>query len=180
MFIQVSVSKDHAVCSCKKFVMCGIVCRHSLCGMKQIGVTRFPRSLLLNRWSKIADSGSSCDMISTDYLKMENVSLKLMNIWFDFRQVLNKAGLQMEALEFVHKTVKQLGNEVGGGCTDGGGFSKKDHLASLIGDQPQGEITVLVPNVSKNKGNYFKSTRLISERERKQLPKRESDSVKNV
>nr|XP_017227893.1 PREDICTED: protein FAR1-RELATED SEQUENCE 5-like [Daucus carota subsp. sativus] len=177
---KVSVSKDHVVCSCKKFVMCGIVCRHSLCGMKQIGVTRFPRSLLLNRWSKIADSGSSCDMISTNYLKMENVSLKLMNIWFDFRQVLNKAGLQMEALEFVHKTVKQLGNEVGGGCTDGGGFSKKDHLASLIGDQPQGEITVLVPNVSKNKGNYFKSTRLISERERKQLPKRESDSVKNV
>ncbi|WOH02114.1 hypothetical protein DCAR_0521502 [Daucus carota subsp. sativus] len=133
---------------------------------KQIGVTRFPRSLLLNRWSKIADSGSSCDIISTDYLKMENVSLKLMNIWFDFRQVLNKAGLQMEALEFVHKTVKQLGSEVGGGCTDGGGFSKKDHLASLIGDQPQGEITVLVPNVSKNKGNYFKSTRLISEREK--------------
>nr|XP_017251549.1 PREDICTED: protein FAR-RED IMPAIRED RESPONSE 1-like [Daucus carota subsp. sativus] len=163
---KVSVSKDHVVCSCKKFVMCGIVCRHSLCGMKQIGVTRFPRSLLLNRWSKIADSGSSCDMISTDYLKMENVSLKLMNIWFDFRQVLNKAGLQMEAPEFVHKTVKQLGSEVGGGCTDGGGFSKKDHLASLIGDQPQGEITVLVPNVSKNKGNYFKSTRLISEREK--------------
>ncbi|WOG86460.1 hypothetical protein DCAR_0205666 [Daucus carota subsp. sativus] len=96
---KVSVSKDHAICSCKKFVMCGIVCRHSLCGMKQIGVTRFPRSLLLNHWSKIADCGSSCDMISTDYLKMENVSLKLMNIWFDFHQVLiNKAGLQMEAL----------------------------------------------------------------------------------
>ena len=45
-------------------------------------------------------------------------------------------------------------------------LKKKDHLASLIGDQPQGEITVLVPNVCKNKGNYFKSTRLISEREK--------------
>nr|XP_017225249.1 PREDICTED: protein FAR1-RELATED SEQUENCE 5-like [Daucus carota subsp. sativus] len=162
---KVSVSKEHAVCSCKKFVMCGIVCRHSFCGMKHIGVTRFPKSLILNRWSKIADCGSSCDMISADYFKMEKVSLKLMNIWFDFRQVLNKAGVQMEVLEFVHQTVKDLSTKVGNSL-DGASFSKKDHMAALIGEQPQGELTVLVPNISKNKGNYFKSGRLISEREK--------------
>ena len=145
--------------------MCGIVCRHSFCGMKHIGVTRFPKSLILNRWSKIADCGSSCDMISADYFKMEKVSLKLMNIWFDFRQVLNKAGVQMEVLEFVHQTVKDLSTKVGSSL-DGASFSKKDHMAALIGEQPQGELTVLVPNISKNKGNYFKSGRLISEREK--------------
>nr|XP_017245913.1 PREDICTED: protein FAR1-RELATED SEQUENCE 5-like [Daucus carota subsp. sativus] len=162
---KVPVSKEHAVCSCKKFVMCGIVCRHSFCGMKHIGVTRFPKSLILNRWSKIADCGSSCDMISADYFKMEKGSLKLMNIWFDFRQVLNKAGVQMEVLEFVHQTVKDLSTKVGNSL-DGASFSKKDHMAALIGEQPQGELTVLVPNISKNKGNYFKSGRLISEREK--------------
>ncbi|XP_074352644.1 protein FAR-RED IMPAIRED RESPONSE 1-like [Apium graveolens] len=31
---KVSVSMNHAVCSCKKFVMCGIVCRHAFCGLK--------------------------------------------------------------------------------------------------------------------------------------------------
>ncbi|KAK1393858.1 hypothetical protein POM88_012914 [Heracleum sosnowskyi] len=33
---KVSVSRNHVVCSCKKFVMCGIVCRHTFCGLKQI------------------------------------------------------------------------------------------------------------------------------------------------
>ena len=161
-----SVSKDHDVCSCKKFVICGIVCRHSFCGLKQIGVTRFPRSLLLIRWSKIAVCGSSSDMIYSDYFKMEKVSAKLMNIWFDFRQVLNKAGVQMDVLDFVHNTVKELSIEVGNKSLAGGIFSKKDHIAAMIGEQPQGEIIVLAPNICKNKGNYFKSTRLISEREK--------------
>ncbi|KAK1359982.1 hypothetical protein POM88_044456 [Heracleum sosnowskyi] len=55
---KVYVSRNHVVCSCKKFVMCGIVCRHAFCGLKQIGVTKLPRSLVLNRWMKIADSGT--------------------------------------------------------------------------------------------------------------------------
>ena len=52
-------------------------------------------------------------MIYSDYFKMEKVSAKLMNIWFDFRQVLNKAGVQMDVLDFVHNTVKELNIEVG-------------------------------------------------------------------
>lgn len=43
-------------------------------------------------------------------------------------------------------------------------FTKKDHMAAMVGDQPSGEITVLVPKICKNKGNYFK--RLISAREK--------------
>ncbi|KAK1380052.1 hypothetical protein POM88_026796 [Heracleum sosnowskyi] len=100
---KVSVSRNHAVCSCKKFVMCGIVCRHAFCGLKQIGVTKFLRTLVLNRWMKIAEGGTSSDSvsISNDYFKMHQTSLKLTEIWFDFRQAVNKAGVQYnKAIEY--------------------------------------------------------------------------------
>ncbi|XP_074327581.1 protein FAR1-RELATED SEQUENCE 5-like [Apium graveolens] len=78
----------------KKFVMCGIVCRHAFCGLKQIGVTKFPRILVLNRWMQTVDSGnlSNLDVVTSNYFEMEQVSLKLNTIWFDFRQAVDKAG----------------------------------------------------------------------------------------
>ncbi|XP_063946119.1 protein FAR1-RELATED SEQUENCE 5-like [Daucus carota subsp. sativus] len=127
---KVSVSRNHVVCSCKKFVMCGIVCRHSFCGLKHIGVTKFPRSLVLNRWMKIAESGTSLSSVSNDYFKMEHVSMKLTDIC---------QGVVVD-------------------------FTKRDHMAAMVGEEPEGDLTVLAPNVCKNKGNFFK--RLISEREK--------------
>ena len=35
-------------------------------------------------------------------------------------------------------------------------------MAAMVGEQPVGEVTILAPNVSRNKGNYFK--RLVSDR----------------
>ncbi|KAK1394950.1 hypothetical protein POM88_014006 [Heracleum sosnowskyi] len=146
---KVFVSKNHVVCSCKKFVMCGIVCRHAFCGLKQMSVTKFPRSLVLNHWMKITDSGASSNSlaVSNDYFKMEQISLKLTNIWFDY----------------VHNTITQLNKDLDD-CGDVVEFTKKDHMAAMVGEQLVGELTVLPPNVCKNKGNYFK--RLISEREK--------------
>ncbi|XP_074377582.1 protein FAR1-RELATED SEQUENCE 5-like [Apium graveolens] len=164
-FKKVSVSKDHAVCSCKKFVMCGIVCRHAFCGLKQIGVTKFPMSLALNRWMEIDNSGtmSNSVSVSNDYIKMQQASLKLTNIWYDFRQAVSKIGMVFEKLDFVHQTIKQLNTDldVQGGCDV---FTKRDHIAAMVGEQSSEEIFVLVPNVCKNKGNYFK--RLIGAREK--------------
>ena len=34
----------------------------------------------------------------------------------------------------------------------------------MVGEQPVGEVTILAPTVSRNKGNYFK--RLVSDREK--------------
>lgn len=156
---------NHAVCSCKKFVMCGIVCRHSFCGLKQIGVTKFPRSLVLNRWMQIADSGTSSnlDVVTKDYFKMEKVSLKLTSIWFDFRQAVDKAGVEMDRLEHVHSSIKKLNTDLDS-FVGSVSFTKKDHMAAMVGQQPVGEVTILPPNVCKNKGNYFK--RMVSEREK--------------
>ncbi|XP_063935349.1 protein FAR1-RELATED SEQUENCE 5-like [Daucus carota subsp. sativus] len=163
---KVTVSKSHAVCSCKQFVMCGIVCRHAFCGLKQIGVTKFPRSLVLNRWMKVAESGTSLEsnVVCSDYFKMEQVSLKLTNLWFDFRQILSKAGVEMDKLDYVHKIIKQISSDFEKYDGDSVDFTKKDHMAAMVGEQPVEEITILAPTVSRNKGNYFK--RLVSDREK--------------
>ena len=133
IILQVSVSLNHAVCSCKKFVMCGIVCRHSFYGLKQIGVTKFPRTLVLNRWTKLADSGTSSMSlaVSNSFSKMEEVSLKLTNIWFDFRQAVNKAGMELDKLDQIHSTVMQLSSELDNNCSN---LTKKDHMAAMIGE----------------------------------------------
>ncbi|WOH00382.1 hypothetical protein DCAR_0519741 [Daucus carota subsp. sativus] len=135
---KVAVSKTHAVCSCKKFVMCGILCRHAFCGLKQIGVIKFPRSLVLNRWMKIVECGTLSQSVA--------------------------AGVQMDKLDYVRKIIKQISSDLENSGGDGADFSKRDHIAAMVGEQPVGDVSILVPNVCKNKENYFK--RLISERER--------------
>lgn len=136
--MQVSATQNHVVCSCKKFVMCGILCRHGFCALKQIGVTKFPRTLALNRWMKIAETGTSSNSIavSSDYFKTEQVSSKITNIWFDFRQAVNKAGVVLDKLNHVHTTIKQLNSdldELDGSAVE---FTKKDYMASVLGKQP--------------------------------------------
>ncbi|XP_074362425.1 protein FAR1-RELATED SEQUENCE 5-like [Apium graveolens] len=155
---KVSVSMNHAVCSCKKFVMCGIVCRYAFCGLMQIGVTKFPRILVLNRWMQTDDRGTSLnlDVVTSDYFKMEQVFLKLTIIWFDFRQTVDKAGVEMDRLEHVHSTIKKLNTELDDYDGSIVSFTKKDHIAAMVEQQPEGEVNILPTNVCKNKRNYFK------------------------
>ncbi|XP_074346792.1 protein FAR-RED IMPAIRED RESPONSE 1-like [Apium graveolens] len=95
--LKVSVSMNHVVCSCKKFVIC-----------------------------------------------------------------VDKVGVEMDRLEHVHSTMKKLNTELD--AYDGSivSFMKKGHIAAMVGQQPEGEVHILPPNVCKNKGNYFK--RLMSDR----------------
>ncbi|XP_074328467.1 uncharacterized protein LOC141666377 [Apium graveolens] len=116
---KVSISMNHTVCSCKKFVMYGIVCRHAFYGLKQIGVTKFPRSLVLNRWMQTFDSGTSSN--------------------------LDVAGVEMDRLEHVHGTIKKLNTELDD--YDGSiiSFMKKDHIVVMVGQQPKEEVNILPP-----------------------------------
>ncbi|XP_074376904.1 protein FAR1-RELATED SEQUENCE 5-like [Apium graveolens] len=104
---KISVSMNHTVCSCKKFMMCGIVCRHAFCGLKQIGVTKFPRSFVLNRWMQTADSGTSSN--------------------------LDVVGIEMDRLEHVHNTIKKLNTEFDDYEGYIVSFTKKDHIAAMVG-----------------------------------------------
>ncbi|XP_074375338.1 protein FAR1-RELATED SEQUENCE 5-like [Apium graveolens] len=163
---KVSVSMNHAVCSCKKFVICGIVCRHSFCRLKHIRVTKFPKSLVLNRWMINAESGTSSnlDLVTSACFKLEQVSLKLTNIWFDFRQSVDKTRVNMDKLGHVPSTIKQLNTDLDDEDESVVAFTKKDHMAAMVGQQPSEEVTILAPNICKNKGNYFK--RMMSDREK--------------
>ncbi|KAK1387727.1 hypothetical protein POM88_015905 [Heracleum sosnowskyi] len=56
---QVEVSRTYANCSCKKFLMCGILCRHTFCALNHFEVAKIPRRLVLNRWKKNAENKAS-------------------------------------------------------------------------------------------------------------------------
>ena len=77
--------------------------------------------------------------------------------------MVNKAGVHLEKLDVVHQTVLQLTADLES-SNEHAEFTKRDHLAALVGEQPTGHIEVLASNVCKNKGNFFK--RLISDREK--------------
>ena len=81
-------------------------------------------------WLKIAECGtlSKSVALSSDFFKMEQVSLKLTNLWFDFRQTLNEAGVQMDKLDYVHKIIKQISSDLEKYGEDGADFNKRDIL----------------------------------------------------
>ncbi|XP_074327245.1 uncharacterized protein LOC141665162 [Apium graveolens] len=119
---KIPVSMNHVVCSFKKFVMCGIVCKHVFYGLKQIGVTKFPRSIVLNCWIQTADSRTSSN--------------------------LDVAGVELQRLEHVHNTIKKLNTKLDDYDGSVVSFTKKDHTAAMVGQQPKGEVNILPPNVS--------------------------------
>ncbi|KAK1404777.1 hypothetical protein POM88_004382 [Heracleum sosnowskyi] len=160
---EVKVGTNYAECSCKKFVMCGILCRHAFCALNHFEVVKLPRNLVLNRWSKNAENAPSILKlfgVSEDLTKMENVSLKQTNIWFNFQKSMNKAGVNIDKLNYVDKTVKQLSSDLG----DDSYITKKAHLEMLMGPQPSEEITIHAPKACKNKGSGLK--RFVSAREK--------------
>lgn len=75
---EVIVGANHAECSCKMFVMCGILCSHAFCGLNHFLVFKVPRNLVLNRWSRIAENrlwSSTLFGVSDDFLKFEKCLL---------------------------------------------------------------------------------------------------------
>ncbi|KAK1351901.1 hypothetical protein POM88_053906 [Heracleum sosnowskyi] len=143
MKLLVGFFKQESCCLfLQKNLLCvEFVCRHAFCGLNKIRVTKFPKSLVLNRWMKIAESGTSSNSVSVskDYFKMEQVSLKMTEIWFDFRQVVNKGGVQLDRLDYVHKTIKQVNTDFDNHSEDVADFRKMDHIAMMVGEQPVGE-----------------------------------------
>ncbi|KAK1387882.1 hypothetical protein POM88_016060 [Heracleum sosnowskyi] len=123
---KVKVSRNHAQCSCKKFVFCGILCRHAFCALNHFEVVKMPRLFVLNRWSRNAENRPSSSKfvgVSDDFRKIETVSLTVTNIWFNFQKSMNKA-------------------ESSYGRDDGA--------------TTNGRITIHAPNQCKNKGSGLK------------------------
>ncbi|KAK1361018.1 hypothetical protein POM88_045492 [Heracleum sosnowskyi] len=151
---EVKVSQHHDECTCKKFVMCGILCRHAFCAVNQFDVVKIPRNLVLNRWSRLAENrlSSKFPSVTNGFGKVDNASLKATNIWFNVQKIMNKAGGNIEKLSYVKKTLKQLNSDLG----DGTAMTKRAHIEQMIGSQPTEEITIHAPNQCKNKGSGLK------------------------
>ncbi|WOG86734.1 hypothetical protein DCAR_0205952 [Daucus carota subsp. sativus] len=168
---KVEVSRTHANCSCKKFLMCGILCRHAFCALNHFEVVKIPRRLVLNRWMKNAENKASLQMFGLldDHQNKESVSAELANVWFTFHKCVTVAGIDLVKLKQISTTVKELHVSF---VNDGASFNKKDFLGNLIGNKPVGEITIHPPVQCKNKGSGLK--RLLSEREKaiKQVEKK--------
>lgn len=142
--------------------MCGLLCRHAFCALRHFEVVKYPKNLVLNRWSKNAENMSSSNLpgVSDDFIKIQSVSLKQKNIWFSFQKLMNKAGVDIAKLAYVEDIIKQLSHDLG----DDTYITKKAHLELLIGPQPSDGITVHAPEQCKNKGSGLK--RFVSAREK--------------
>lgn len=122
--------------------------------------------MVFNRWMKIAESGSSSVsfVISEDHLKIQKVAVKVSHIRFEFRKVVNKAGTDLDKLDHVHWTVKQLSTDMDDGDGSGGVMSKAEFMANVVGQKLTQDVKVKVPNICKNKGSALK--RYISLKEK--------------
>ncbi|XP_057811252.1 protein FAR1-RELATED SEQUENCE 5-like [Salvia miltiorrhiza] len=64
-------SEETITCSCKKFVMVGLICRHMFVVMRNVGMKLIPSKYIVHRWLKAA----SAEVISTSNMKSRNKSL---------------------------------------------------------------------------------------------------------
>ncbi|XP_057775436.1 protein FAR1-RELATED SEQUENCE 5-like [Salvia miltiorrhiza] len=70
-FVAHNTVDDTIVCSCKKFVKVGLVCRHMFVVMHNIGLKSIPQKYIVGRWLK--DAGAS--VITSDGRKAQNKPL---------------------------------------------------------------------------------------------------------
>ncbi|KAL8108914.1 hypothetical protein AgCh_025130 [Apium graveolens] len=107
---------------------------------------------------------TSKEVDGVTHFEIRDVRVKEKPFKFDFRQTVDKAVVEMDRFEHVHNTIKKLNTKLDDYDGSIVSFTKKDHIAAMVGKQHEGEVNILPPNVCKNKGNYFK--RLMSDREK--------------
>ncbi|KAK1375630.1 hypothetical protein POM88_031823 [Heracleum sosnowskyi] len=118
--------------------------KHAFCVLTHYEGTKLPRNLVLKQWNKNSENAPSSIKllgVSDDFKRMENASLKQTNIWFSFQKSMNKAGVNIEKLAYVEKTVKQLVSDLG----DDTYLSKKAHIEMLMGPHPREDLIIHVP-----------------------------------
>ncbi|XP_057793001.1 protein FAR1-RELATED SEQUENCE 5-like [Salvia miltiorrhiza] len=67
-FVTHNMLEDTIICSCKKFVKIGLVCRHMFVVMRNVGLKAIPQKYIVDRWLK--DAGASA--ISSGGTKAHN------------------------------------------------------------------------------------------------------------
>ena len=174
----VEVDENHpreqvkVVCSCKKFVREGILCRHSLCVLKDKGFTQVPQDYLLNRWWKNA----TCRPLFTgegtlleDCRTLENKNNTTSELWSEVLACVSLVEANDEKSDDLLKILREFRESIPQAGYETRNVKSKNNKAeieALLGMKVPTEVTVLPPKQCKNKGTGRSGKRFISEKEK--------------
>lgn len=167
--LQVSVrhSDNYVTCSCNFFFQKGYLCRHAFAALHQCRVKEIPRVFVKPRWTKDAIKNHSflaSAEVSSVRDSHKRMKLKRTRAWFEFNNYMNQVGEDEDKLDLVLNglhSINSILNEKDGPPVE----TLNSHRADkFIGHVPESEVSVLNPNVSRNKGcgSRIKSSREIS------------------
>ncbi|KAK1365732.1 hypothetical protein POM88_041293 [Heracleum sosnowskyi] len=153
--------------SCKVFFRKGYLCRHAFAVLHQCSVKQILEGFVKPRWSKNAVKRHS--FLGSSQVKdicetWDRKKLKRTRAWFEFHNCMNIAGENEDKLDSVIKGIQSI-NDALTQSSDNTPVVEGSHRADkFIDHPPESEISVLNPNISRNKGcgSQIKSSREIA------------------
>ncbi|XP_020266548.1 protein FAR1-RELATED SEQUENCE 5-like [Asparagus officinalis] len=141
-------------CTCRLFEKIGIVCRHGFFALNQADVTKIPRHLVVNRWTKGAGMRHSLQFkeISEQCNAIEVTNRKLNDIWYDFQSCVSLAGLDGERLDYLEGKLKELKHSLRESSWKSDTQNKNDVMEFFVGSKIPAEVIVKPPIEGRNKG----------------------------
>ncbi|XP_020245382.1 protein FAR1-RELATED SEQUENCE 1-like [Asparagus officinalis] len=162
--VKHAVLNNDVQCTCMMFEKMGMVCRHGFFTPNQADVTKIPRHLVVNRWTKGAEMRHSLQFkeISEQCNAIEVTNRKLNDIWYDFQSCVSLAGLDGEILDYLEGKLKHSLREFSGKSDT---QNKNNVMEFFVGSKIPAEVIVKPPMEGRNKGcgrringDYEKST----------------------
>lgn len=164
------------VCSCKKFLRDGILCRHAICVLKDKGFNEVPKEYLMTRWSKNATCKPVFNVDGTllvDSMSLDSKKRKFGELWSEIFTCVSMVEEDEEnankLLELVRGFKENLPQPKVNRASEDGKSKKKNKMAELeilLGTKIPKEVTILPPKHCKNKGSGRSGRRFISEKEK--------------
>lgn len=156
-------------CSCLRFELTGILCRHCFYVLRMSGVEHFPSKYISKRWTKDvvtrSPNGINMSMLPTKDGK-DNIQTMIRDIQFSVDYCVHLLASDLEKMNLYREKHKQMMAEVDKDTKNVQPMTNKMFIESVIGVERRNEIKVKVPEGIRNKGSGPVKTRLIGEKEK--------------
>ncbi|XP_074306241.1 protein FAR1-RELATED SEQUENCE 9-like [Silene latifolia] len=129
---KVDLSDNKFSCSCKMFERIGILCRHILWVLKDMGFDHIPKEYLALRWSKSATSHPLSTVVGKSFSLVEDSE---------------------EHSDALFQLLRSFNEKLIISIKSGKSKDKKAEIEMLLGSKIPTEVTVLPPEKCKNKGS---------------------------
>lgn len=136
-------------CSCKRFELFGLLCRHIFYVLRMNSIEDFPKEYVMDRWSKTPDSicfdaavtASECST-SSDVRAIRRIVEETVDRLIPFKDKLDLYRLHLlDLLSSAEDEVPVASNK-----------NKADLFCSMLGVTEPSDVAIQVPRQSKNKG----------------------------